>query len=171
MWSTQVFTKSQYSSVSSLYLSSFDSPTPAKIGDLITQDVKNSSGVVIGQVRGYVVSFDIISTDVSDKIAVLKYYQDRSLYFYDTTGDQTDAVGINSMLEQTAKEMTNEDYRNVVNADSSMVTAPAMSNTVASGLGMSGGNAPGLDISNLDFVKKAKSVLDLANQKSANKLS
>ena len=95
--STQVFTQSQYSSVSSLYLSSFDSPTPAKIGDLITQDVKNSSGVVIGQVRGYVVSFDIISTDVSDKIAVLKYYQDRSLYFNTTTGDQTDAVGINSI--------------------------------------------------------------------------
>ncbi len=86
-------------------------------------------------------------------------------------GPLNPAVGINSMLEQTAKEMTNEDYRNVVNADSSMVTAPAMSNTVASGLGMSGGNAPGLDISNLDFVKKAKSVLDLANQKSANKLS
>jgi len=95
--STQVFTQSQYSSVSSLYLSSFDSPTPAKIGDLITQDVKNSSGVVVGQVRGYVVSFDIISTDVSDKIAVLKYYQDRSLYFNTTTGDQTDAVGINSI--------------------------------------------------------------------------
>ena len=32
------------------------------------------------------------------------------------------------------------------------------------------GPAPGLDISKLDFVKKAKSVLDLANKKSSNQL-
>jgi len=78
---------------------------------------------------------------------------------------------ITEMLNQTQNAMTNEDYRNVVNADSSMVAAPGMASTVASNLGMSGGPAPGLDISKLDFVKKAKSVLDLANKKSKGQLT
>ena len=47
--------------------------------------------------RGYVTSFDIISEDSTNKIAVLKYYQDRSLYFNSTTGDQQDTTGISSI--------------------------------------------------------------------------
>ena len=89
--STQIFNQNQYSSVSSLYLNNFpDNLSDVKIGDLITQDVRNTSdNSVIGQVRGYVVSFDAISTD-DNKIAVLKYYRDRSLYFDTSTGDQSD---------------------------------------------------------------------------------
>ena len=84
---------------------------------------------------------------------------------------QKNLTPITDMLNETQQNMTNEDYRNVVNANSSMVQAPSMANTVASGMGMSGGPEPGLDISNLDFVKKAKSVLDLANQKSKKTLT
>ena len=113
----------------------------------------------------------IASKPDSAKANTLQPVKEKDLTRTWSKGPLNPAVGLNNMLEQTAKEMTNEDYKNVINADSSMVSAPAMSNTVASGLGMSGGNAPGLDISNLDFVKKAKSVLDLANQKSAGKLS
>ena len=94
--STQTFTQNQYSSVSALYLDTFPTGT-IEVGDLITQDVQSDSGSTIGQVRGYVVSFDLISSDASNKIGVLKYYRDRSLYFDTATGDQSDTVGISSI--------------------------------------------------------------------------
>ena len=87
--STEIYNQTQYSSVSSLYLSVFPD-SGVKIGDLITQNVQSNSGSTIGQVRGYVVSFDIISSDENNRIAVLKYYRDRSLYFDTSTGDQSD---------------------------------------------------------------------------------
>lgn len=81
----------------------------------------------------------------------------------------TGTVPLEEMLNQTANAMTSEDFRNVVNADSSMVQAPGMASTMASNLGMNSGPAPGLDISQLDFVQKAKSVLDLANKKDVSR--
>lgn len=72
--------------------------------------------------------------------------------------------GIESMLEQTAASMTQADYKNVINADSSAVSAPNMASSVASNMGMTG-PAPGLDLSKLDFLGKAKSILDAANKK------
>ena len=92
--STSIFQQSQYSSVSSLYINDFDIPDKVEIGDLITQSIKVGNSVK--EARGYVVSFDIISKDPNNKLAVLKYYQDRSLYFNTTTGDQTDTTGISS---------------------------------------------------------------------------
>ena len=74
-------------------------------------------------------------------------------------------VPLEEMLNQTAKTMTSEDYSNVVNAGGSPVQAPGMASSMASNLGMNQGPAPGLDISQLDFVKKAKTVLDAANKK------
>ena len=94
--STQIYQQNQYSSVSALYLDTFPVGT-INIGDLITQDVEGDTGTVIGQVRGYIVSFDIISDDDANKIGVLKYYRDRSLYFDTATGDQSDTVGISSI--------------------------------------------------------------------------
>jgi len=94
--STQIYQQNQYSSVSALYLDTFPTGT-IEIGDLITQDVEGDTGAVIGQVRGYIVSFDIISDDDANKIGVLKYYRDRSLYFDTATGDQSDTVGISSI--------------------------------------------------------------------------
>ena len=93
--STQIYQQNQYSSVSALYLNTFPTGT-IEIGDLITQDVEGDSGNVIGQVRGYIVSFDLISDDDANPIAVLKYYRDRSLYFDTATGDQSDTTGISS---------------------------------------------------------------------------
>ena len=84
--STAVFSQNQFSSVSSLYISNWPNNT-ISVGDIITQKIQ-SGGQDIGEARGYIVSFDIISDN--PKIAVLKYYQDRSLYFNQTTGDQTD---------------------------------------------------------------------------------
>jgi len=94
--STQIYNKNQYSSTGALYLNSFpeDAVTSINVGDIIVQDTKNNSGVVIGQAKAYVTSFDLVSDN--PKIGVLKYYQDRSLYFNQLTGDQTDYSGITS---------------------------------------------------------------------------
>ena len=86
-----------------MYLNSFPQSSDISIGDVITQDVKNEDANVIGQVRGYVVSFDIISNDSSNPIAVLKYYRDRSFYFNKTTADQQDYVGIKTAADDNGK--------------------------------------------------------------------
>ncbi len=78
----------------------------------------------------------------------------------------TGKKSIDEMLEQTANNMTNEEYRNVFTGTSDMVTGmPNMASTVANQMNMNSGNQPGLDISNLEFVNKAKAVLDLSNKK------
>ena len=76
---------------------------------------------------------------------------------------------INSVLQQTQQNMTNEDYQQIFAGTSDMVQKPNFASSMASQMGMSGAQ-PGLDISQLDFVKKAKSVLDLANKKSRGEL-
>lgn len=78
---------------------------------------------------------------------------------------------IGSMLEQTRASMSGQDYRNVVNADSSLVKRPNFAASMASNMGMTenAGPMPGIDISKLDFVSKAKSILDLSNKKDKQK--
>ena len=68
---------------------------------------------------------------------------------------------LDEMLNMTKNSMTSSDYRTLVNANSSMVTGlPNTASTMATQMSMNaGGNQPGIDISNLDFVKKAKDVL------------
>lgn len=68
---------------------------------------------------------------------------------------------LDEMINMTKDSMTSNDYRTLVNANSSMVTGlPNTASTMATQMSMnSGGNQPGIDISNLDFVKKAKDVL------------
>ena len=68
---------------------------------------------------------------------------------------------LDEMINMTKDSMTSNDYRTLVNANSSMVTGlPNTASTMATQMSInSGGNQPGIDISNLDFVKKAKDVL------------
>jgi hypothetical protein len=68
---------------------------------------------------------------------------------------------LDEMINMTKDSMTSNDYRTLVNANSSMVTGlPNTASTMATQMSMNaGGNQPGIDISNLDFVKKAKDVL------------
>ena len=78
---------------------------------------------------------------------------------------------IQEMLNQTKSNMSGEEYKNVMNFDSSMVQKPNFASSMANQMGMTEpGNMPGLDISQLSFVKKAKKVYDLANEKSSTKL-
>jgi hypothetical protein len=75
-------------------------------------------------------------------------------------------TSIDDMLEMTKKSMTNEEYKNVFTGTSDMVTGmPNMASTMANQMSMNAGNQPGIDISNLDFVNKAKAVLDASNKK------
>jgi len=75
---------------------------------------------------------------------------------------------IQSMLEMTRQSMTGEDYQQVIAGDSSMVKKPNFASSAASNMGMTGAQ-PGIDISKLDFVKKAKSVLDASYAKDKQK--
>lgn len=75
-------------------------------------------------------------------------------------------ASIEDMLQMTKDTMTNEEYKNVFTGTSDMVTGmPNMASTMANQMSMNAGRQPGLDISNLDFVSKAKAVLDASNKK------
>ena len=77
---------------------------------------------------------------------------------------------IDEMLKQTANNMTNEDYRTVFNGSSDMVTGmPNMASSMATQMNKNAGNQPGLDISNLDFVKKAGAVFNASVKKDNQK--
>jgi len=79
--STSTYSGSQYSSVYALKFSS-TTGTPA-VGDKIQQSVTG------GTAYGWVSSYD-------SETKVMKYIQDRSLYYNKTTFDQTDYVGVST---------------------------------------------------------------------------
>ena len=76
------------------------------------------------------------------------------------------------MLNQTQREMTGEDYKQITGATSPSVNT-STSNTMANQMGLTenSGPMPGIDISKLDFVKKAKDIYDLANKKTKGQLT
>lgn len=66
----------------------------------------------------------------------------------------------------TKNNMTNEEYKNVFNGNSSMVQgAPNLASSMVNQMSRGQGNMPGIDISNLDFVKKAGQVYSASNEK------
>ena len=85
---------------------------------------------------------------------------------------------IMDMLNMTKRSMTNEEYKNVMTADSSMAQAPDFRSMMSGMQDMPAprrtlANAPkvGLDISNLDFVKKAASVFKESEKKDKARFS
>lgn len=81
----------------------------------------------------------------------------------------TSNSSINNILKQTHQSMTNEDYKQVFAGNSDMVQKPTYASAMASQMGMTSGQV-GIDISKLDFVSKAKSVLDLSDKKDKQRL-
>jgi len=75
---------------------------------------------------------------------------------------------ISEMINMTRNNMTREDYQSIFNGNSSMVSKPdfRMDSSLDN---IPAGPQPGLDISNLDFVKNAASIFKLAEQKSQGK--
>ena len=80
--SATTFTDSQFSSLNSIKFSSVTGTAPVA-GNLITQ--QQTGGIA----KGYVASYD-------SETLVLKYYQDRNLYYNQTSHDQTDYVGVST---------------------------------------------------------------------------
>ena len=81
---------------------------------------------------------------------------------------------IMEMLNQTRATMTSEDYRTITSATSNMVQKPNFASMMAGNMGMSqpvGSNrpAPGIDLSQLDFVKKAGAIYNKAVEKDKEK--
>tara|TARA_E500000318_G_scaffold109969_1_gene124236 strand:- start:715 stop:1140 length:426 start_codon:yes stop_codon:yes gene_type:complete len=78
---------------------------------------------------------------------------------------------IMEMINQTKSSMTNEDYKTVFTGNSDMVQKPNFASMMASNMGMvdSGRPAPGLDISQFDFVKKAGEVYKASVEKDKQK--
>ena len=83
----------------------------------------------------------------------------------------TSSDPIMEMLNQTKASMTNEEYKQVFNGTSDMVQKPNFASMMASNMGMvdSGRPAPGLDISQFDFVKKAGEVYKASIEKDKQK--
>ena len=78
----------------------------------------------------------------------------------------TGKSSLDEMLQMTKQSMTNEEYKNVFSGTSDMVTGmPNMASTMMNQMNMSAGNQPGLDISNLDFVKRAGQVFQAVGEK------
>lgn len=77
---------------------------------------------------------------------------------------------IDEMLAMTKANMTNEEYKNVftgttANAQGGIPMKTNMASTMANQMGAASGRMPGIDISQLDFVKKAGAVLTAAEAK------
>ncbi len=83
----------------------------------------------------------------------------------------TGTIPLEEMLNQTAGEMTRDDFKQINGSTGSPVNT-ATSNTLANQMGLTenAGPLPGIDISKLDFVGKAKSILDAANKKDKNRI-
>ena len=86
--STESYTSDRFSGLTSLKVTTTGATTPV-IGEKIEQTLSNGSKAV-----GYVASYD-------KDTKVLKYFKDRSLYYNQSTYDQTDYVGISSRSDAT----------------------------------------------------------------------
>jgi len=63
---------------------------------------------------------------------------------------------IQSILDETRKQMSAQDYSNIIGESSPLAEGISTSQNF---------HQPGLDLSNLDFVKRASQVLKLSNEK------
>lgn len=76
---------------------------------------------------------------------------------------------LDEMLNMTKQEMTPQEASNIMGGAG--VQKPNFAQTMATQMTMeSQGPAPGIDISKLDFVSKAKSVLDASYKKDRNRV-
>jgi len=69
---------------------------------------------------------------------------------------------IEDMLQMTRASMTSADAAAIMGEGAHM---PSMASTVAHQMNLSGGNQPGIDLSQLPFIGRAKELLEAANQK------
>ena len=126
--STQIFTGSEFSSLSALKFSSITG-TP-QVGEKISQSVTGGKAV------GYVASYDT-------ETKVLKYFRDRSLYYNQTTIDQTDYIGIST----NGKVLEFEGNANLVTGSVSSFSASIDTNYTGINTNPTGTKVVGLGVS------------------------
>ena len=75
------------------------------------------------------------------------------------------------MLEQTKANMSPSEYKNIYAGTADMVQKPNFASSMANQMGMTNpsANAPGMDISQLDFIKKAGKVYKRSVEKDKEK--
>jgi len=75
------------------------------------------------------------------------------------------------MLEQTKANMSPSEYKNIYAGTADMVQKPNFASSMANQMGMTNpsANAPGMDISQLDFIKKAGKVYNRSVEKDKEK--
>ena len=75
------------------------------------------------------------------------------------------------MLEQTKASMSPSEYKNIYAGTSDMVQTPNFASSMANQMGLTqpAANAPGIDISQLDFIKKAGTVYNKSIEKDKQK--
>lgn len=143
--STSVYVESEYSSLFAMKLSSFSGSLT--IGDKISQTVTD------GIAYGYVASYD------SDT-KVVKYFQDRSLYYNRTTLDTTDYIGISTAskvlnFESTTSAVTTETgFSGIIDVDfTGITTNPTGTKIIDLGTNFSNGLAnPEINKSSGDII-------------------
>ena len=114
--STALFTENSFTSADSLKLQSTSSGS-IEVGAIIEQPTSK------GLARGYVVSYNKETT-------VLKYIQDRSLYFNPQTYDNTDYVGISTSGEKVPFESNSNTISEVNGSFSSSIDTSFNGSTV-----------------------------------------
>lgn len=131
---TQIYTENTFTGLYSLKFSSINGiPT---VGEKIEQNV--SSGV--GKALGYVASWD-------NETKVLKYFTDRSLFFNQTTLDQTDYIGISTNgklypFESSANVITGTSFAGSIDTGfSGITTNPTGSRLINLGVNFTSGLA------------------------------
>ena len=77
---------------------------------------------------------------------------------------------IQEALSQTQASMTGEDITNIFGGTSDMVKKPNFASRVANEMTVSSGNEPGIDLSSIPGLSKAKAIFDRANEKQAARL-
>ena len=149
--STSTFTSNQFSSVNAIkVISPTGTPT---VGETIEQTVTN------GTAKGYIVSYDVDTN-------VVKYYQDRSLVFNQTTGDQTDYAGITTesrvlSFESSANKIiapTSGFSASVDQSFSGISTNPTGNKVISLGVNFTNG------LANPEINKKSGEVIYLDNR-------
>lgn len=79
------------------------------------------------------------------------------------------SASLDEMLNATRAEMTSQDAANIIGGTG--VQKPNFAQSIATQMTMENqGPMPGIDITKLDFVSKAKSVLDAANKKDKSRI-
>jgi hypothetical protein len=149
--SNNIFSEDQFSSLYSLKIRTSPSPGTITIGDVIRQQV--SGGIAYG----YVSSYDIDT-------GVLKYYQDRSLYFNTSTLDETDYVGISTSakvlpFESSANTIVSTTFSGSIDTNFSGITTNPTGNAIIN-LGVNFTNG----LANPEINKKTGQIIYLDNR-------